>query len=151
MSNNIEIVVPDLGKWPRMSFLFRFLFVVGLIYAISPVHPGLPGWIEKTVTAATQSNSVEVGPNQTQSIMNLTVAACKSDPSACARAVQVTASIGQSAVALNDHMIHSTEVVQDSAHSYTNVPAEPEATGLIAERIPLPPRRNPETDPSKKI
>lgn len=134
-----------------MSFLFRFLFVVGLIYAISPAQPDLPAWIEKTVTAASVSASVEGRTDQIQSVMQLTMSACKSHLEACAKAVQVTASIENSSSDLNNLMNELSEIGQEPNHSEIETPDEPEATGSIAEHIPLPPRRISETGPNKKI
>lgn len=134
-----------------MSFLFRFLFVVGLIYAISPAQPGLPAWIEKTVTAASVSASFDGRTDQIQSVMQLTMSACKNHPDACSKAVQVTASIENGSADLNNLMNELSEIGKQSNHSQIHTPDEPEATGSIAEHIPLPPRRISETGPNKKI
>lgn len=134
-----------------MSFLFRFLFVVGLIYAVSPAQPNLPGWIEKTVTAANVSTAIEDRTDQIQSVMQLTMSACKNHPDACSKAVQVTASIENGSADLNNLMNELSEIGKQSNHSQIETPDEPEATGSIAEHIPLPPRRTPETEPNKKI
>ena len=134
-----------------MSFLFRFLFVVGLIYAISPAQPGLPAWMEKTVTAASVSTSVEGRTDLIQSVMQLTMSACKSHPDACVNAVQVTASIENGSADFNNLMNELSEIGQEPNHSKSETPDEPEATGSIAEHTPLPPRRTPETGHNKKI
>lgn len=63
-----------------MSFLFRTLFVVGLIYLLSPLRADLPDWLVNPSPEAAR----DVTPVLAQSAANAVISTCKTNEAACA-------------------------------------------------------------------
>ncbi|MFM8701999.1 MAG: hypothetical protein ACKOC1_11460 [Hyphomicrobiales bacterium] len=124
-----------------MSFLFRFLSVVALIYAMSPVQLDLPTWIKQTILATVHSPSVEGERSTGHSVMQATISACKSYPNACSRAIEVAASVSHRTSDPNDFVNILSERNRTEGVFHMVHPSETETTGSINENIPLPPRR----------
>ena len=134
-----------------MGFLIRFIFIVGLIYVLSPVHPGLPDWVEKSATAASIVNSAATSAQQIQSVTQTVVSVCQNHPDVCAKAADMTIPI----TAPQDELSHLMEELPENnpinVQATVEMSNEPESTGSIAAHVPLPPRRTIDMPINKKI
>ena len=134
-----------------MGFLIRFIFAVGFIYALSPTHPGLPDWVEKSATAASIANSAAKSAQQVQSVTQTIASVCQNHPDACAKAANITTSVSVP----QDDLIQLMEGLSKNSsmdfQPVVEMSNEPESTGSIAAHAPLPPRRTHEIPVSKKI
>lgn len=151
-----------------MSFLIRTLFVVGLIYLLSPLRAELPDWIVNPSPEAAR----DVTPVLAQSAAEAVVSTCKHHEATCADLAHKATGKAAALVASNDAqaafealvkqaaalpspvnkaeaapslpaLIEKTAPVKPKATSATASP-EPHAAapnGLNLSTIPLPPRR----------
>lgn len=134
-----------------MGFIIRALFVIGVLYLISPMRAALPDWlavpsshgvelataVAPTLAAAT-AKTVTQAPSAVETIGRAAIAACKGHEKACldaaASALKPTDGSDPLAALLNDT---STDVAAPSkSRPVTLADALPETT-----TIPLPPRR----------
>lgn len=134
-----------------MGFLIRFIFAVGFIYVLSPVHPGLPDWVEKSATAASIVNSAATSAQQVQSVTQTLTSACENHPEACAKAADITTSISATQDDLNQLMEELPQNSSMNVKPVVEMSNEPESTGSIATNVPLPPRRTIDMPINKKI
>jgi hypothetical protein len=134
-----------------MNFLLRLIFVVSLIYAVSPTRPGVPYWIEKSILAARATDLSKQAIDQAQSAVENTITLCAKSTDACINAARSTgtahANQGNSK-SLLDGLSEDSSTTDLMAVA---LPIEPESTGSIASNVPLPPRRLPDVSSEKKI
>ena len=140
-----------------MGFIIRALFVIGVLYLISPMRAALPDWLAKpsshgvefastvapTLAVAT-AKTVAQAPSAVETMGRAAIAACKGHEKACldaaASALKPTNGADPLAALLNET---SNDVVTPSkSRPVTLADALPDTTA-----VPLPPRR--ETTPAQ--
>lgn len=134
-----------------MSFLLRLIFVVGLIYAISPTRPGVPYWIEKSISVARATGLSKQAIDQAQSAVENTITLCAKSTDPCMNADRITGTDFANQGNLKSLLDGLSEDSLATDLMAMAVPIEPESTGSIASNVPLPPRRSPEVSSKKKI
>ena len=137
-----------------MSFLFRTLFVVGLIYLLSPLRADLPDWLVSPSPEAAR----EVTPVLAQSAADAVISTCKTHEAACAeiagqavaRAAQAaapkSASHTQAQVATTDAQAAFEALVKQAAAM--PAPTADEATPSIPALIEKPQAQKPKPAPA---
>jgi len=140
-----------------MGFIIRALFVIGVLYLISPMRAALPDWLAKpsshgvefastvapTLAVAT-AKTVAQAPSAVETMGRAAIAACKGHEKACldaaASALKPTNGADPLAALLNET---SNDVATPSkSRPVTLADALPDTTA-----VPLPPRR--ETTPAQ--
>jgi len=139
-----------------MGFIIRALFVIGVLYLISPMRSALPDWLAKpsahgvelatavapTLAAAT-AKTVTQAPSAVETIGRAAIAACKGHEKACldaaASALKPTDGSDPLAALLNE--ASNDAAVPSKSRPVTLADAVPDIPA-----IPLPPRR--ETAPA---
>ena len=139
-----------------MGFLLRALFVVGVIYVLSPLRAELPDWL----TAPSPDAASEVTPVLADVTARAIAETCKADPAACASVAGQAAGAllpEHNAQAAFEALVNSIAAMpnptlpQEPAPAETGVanaaPAAPKTPAaapvapLVLTTIPLPPRR----------
>jgi len=134
-----------------MGFIIRALFVIGVLYLISPMRAALPDWLAKpsahgvelatavapTLAAAT-AKTVTQAPSAVETIGRAAIAACKGHEKACldaaASALKPTDGSDPLAALLNE--ASNDAAAPSKSRPVTLADALPDTTA-----IPLPPRR----------
>jgi hypothetical protein len=135
-----------------MGFVIRALFVVGVLYLISPLRAPLPDWLAKPSAASAQVAARTVTPTlvpstpltaSVETLGNASLAACKGHEKACldaaASALKPTDGSDPLAALLNE--ASNDAAVPSKSRPVTLADAVPDIPA-----IPLPPRR--ETAPA---
>ena len=139
-----------------MSFLLRALFVVGVIYVLSPLRAELPDWLSHPTPEAARA----VTPVLAEAATNAVISTCKTHEAQCANAAKHVAG---AVVANNDAQAAFEALVKQAASMPMPTPETAPAPSIptliekqpvqkqntVAEAqmpmglaiIPLPPRR----------
>jgi hypothetical protein len=123
-----------------MSFLIRTLFVVGLIYLLSPLRAELPDWLINPSPEAAR----DVTPVLAQSAAEAVVSTCKNHEAACAN---VAKHVAGAVVANNDAQSAFEALVKQAAAMPSPAPSPandnvltPNVPALIEKTAPIKPK-----------
>lgn len=124
-----------------MSFLLRALFVVGVIYVLSPLRAELPDWLSHPTPEAARA----VTPVLADAATNAVTATCKAHEAACASAARHVAG---AVVADNDAQAAFEALVRLAA----SMPMpQPEAAPAPAPTIPALIEKQPAQKPRTMV
>jgi hypothetical protein len=142
-----------------MGFVIRSLFVIGVLYLLSPMRAALPEWlahptagrsgqaIAPALASLATKRGVPVGVS-VETLGKAAIAACKGHEKACLDAASTTIKGGSAGDAIeallkqSDGLLPATDKVKPVA--MLDTASDPMA-------IPLPPRREPGITLQKKI
>jgi hypothetical protein len=153
-----------------MGFLFRVLFIVGIIYMISPERPALPEWLANpaasspTLASVASTAVVTAGPAMAAALSSQSVQNAVQTLSKTANTVttQPTATVQTAAPSTHPTTLAAAGDADPLAaliRTMGDTPQSAPANAKLAAAdqtaspapIPLPPRREPSDQPAKKI
>jgi hypothetical protein len=153
-----------------MGFLFRVLFIVGIIYMISPERPALPDWLANpaasspTLASVASTAVVTAGPAMAAALSSQPVQSAVQTLSKTANslATQPAPTVQATSASTHTHTLAAAGDADPLAALIRSMGDSPQAEPANAKLaaadqtaspapIPLPPRREPSDQPAKKI
>jgi len=139
-----------------MGFILRALFVIGVLYLISPMRAALPDWLAKPSARGTElaaasalavAKTVTPSPSTVETIGRAAIAACKGHEKACldAAASALKPIDGNDPLAALLNETNRDSIPASKSRSVALADTLPDAS-----TIPLPPRRDATPAPGQK-